>query len=122
MRCLYSSVDAFVTGAAISTAALTASLNRAFSGLRVGATYYFRVRAINGVGAGSAFDQTVSGFTLPLPSSATLTGAAVSANAIEWSWSGGRGGGLPAIDVERRDRVGGLDGGRHVLAGDGSFP
>ena len=84
----YSSADAFATGAAISTAALTASSSRTFSELRVGATYYFRVRAINGAGAGSAFDLTAAVFTLPLPSSAALSGAALSAEAIDWSWRG----------------------------------
>jgi len=83
----YSSVDAFLTGSAISTAAPVIVKSLPVGDLAGGATYYFRVRAYNGDGAPSAFSDAVSVFTLPTPSSTPLAGTALSPQAIQWSWS-----------------------------------
>ena len=84
----YSSVDAFLTGWAVSTAPLTEATSLTAGGLSGGAAYYFRARAYNGNRIATAFDLTQSTQTLPVLSTPTLSAVALSSEApSSGSWS-----------------------------------
>ncbi|MEK7745372.1 MAG: fibronectin type III domain-containing protein, partial [Elusimicrobiota bacterium] len=85
----YSSVDAFASGAAISTGARASGTTASLGGLSASTTYYLRVRAINRRGLPTEFDAAVSTLTAPpLPAvPGTPVGAALGISSISWTWT-----------------------------------
>lgn len=85
----YSSVDAFLSGASISTAPRAPGTTAAVGALAPSTTYHLRVRALNRRGVPTEFDAAVSTLTAPpLPAvPGTPSGAALGVSSISWTWA-----------------------------------
>jgi titin len=84
----------------------------ASTGLALGATYWYRIRAVNSTGV-SGYDEPVSATTLAPPPTATpstLAAQIVSATEIDLSWAYNEAGPLLGYRVERAPDVSGVPG------------
>lgn len=78
--------------AVVSASASAAAQAGWLTGLAQGATYYGRVRAVNGDGAPSAYayaGPAVTQAMLPSGLAASIAGAALGASSVSWTWSAG---------------------------------